>query len=123
MKPLTRLGRRGVNLIEVMALVAVLGVLAGCMQALMRRNAMGQDLIAYTQAASFAERLLELRRANGRGADIRGLPEVVRQRYPFPFRLKEEPFGGTGLAKVTVTVAWHASWSRPKEVRLVGLMP
>lgn len=115
----------GVTMMEVLVVMSCLGFLwASSAATLERLAASAASLETHTQAVLAAEAVLELRRATGRfpppAEQDRLLAALGRGRHP-RLSAREERYRGTGLAKVTVTVAWRGQGSSESEVKLVSL--
>ena len=116
--------RKGTSLIELVLTVVALGIILGAgAKTMFRQLNIGADLIAQRQAVDLAQQVMESRLASGKFPSSSEMKTLARNKTgAFVSSAVETKYGDTDLMKVAVTVAWHGSGNRKKEVKFVSLM-
>lgn len=128
---MTGMGRRsgrGLSLTELIAFIAVLGIMLGAGSAIyVRQAAQAADLQAYAQAVLAAQQTLEVRRSSGRlpgPAELARLRSAIGAKREPTVDAREVPSQAAGLSQVTVTVSWRSGTQGAtgrRQVRLTTL--
>ena len=119
-------GARGVTLLELLMLIAVIGiVLSTSVRVVFRSWTSGPDLVAEMQALQAAERVVETVRATGKLPDagaLAGYSAVMAQARALRIEASAQAYGGAGLQKLLVRARWRSGLGRTRELKLVTLV-